>query len=772
MILKARTGAQAAVALSLFAAVALGDDPAFSQSFTIGNGQTAGEQIMNNVGDTGTVDVGGTITTSDADGNAVLMLNSSQRLTNSGLIETSGDGAYTVDSLGDNTSIINNGSIVATGNISTVTNNGAIGILSDGNNVDIVNNGVIETNKLGSFGVVSRGDDATIVNNNLIVTVGGGSFTVDSQGDDATVINNGGIVALGDGSVGIVSTGNNANIVNNNVIGTSGDATFGIISDGTNGHVDNRGLIAVSGTTSVGGIVGDKSNLTVVNSGSIEVDGDSSSGIAWGPDPLNPGVLPTGLRVTNSGSITIFGDNSTGIGAGGDNIAIVNTGAVYASGDVSTGISTQFGSAVITNSGSVVVSGANTVSIAANGPSSVITNSGQVFNDFYQGTSTAILFGSSNATLNLLAGTAIQGPIVFSGSGNTVSFGPALNAVMTFSAVPQTILTGGRPFVVSGNQVAVVDITGFASAGSLVVDLADAVTGVVETRLTTPHDDVLGPRSGPDAWLSTFGGIRTQDGSGAAAGFNQALGGIVVGAEKRSGDGFLGGVFVGAATGTTDVDDNAQEITHRSVFAGGYLGYDLGQRFANLSFVAGVLDERSSRLVANNTVLGGLETARADFNGTFISPALTFGTRLPVSMGTLMPSVRLRYAGLFVGDYTETGSDADLTVARRDVHLFEVRGQLALAMPQVTTPTQAWQTTVRAGIEGIAQSSGDVSATLLGQDISFASGAEKTAVRGFAGADVAAAVGHGIMLDSGFEVGYGSDNAFTARGQIRLSKAF
>lgn len=728
MILRLRTKAQGAVAISLFAAVALGDGPAYSQSFNIGNGQNVGQQTMNNAGDTGTVAAGGIIQTFNPSENAVQMLGSGQSLTNSGDIGTFGGGA--------------------------------IG--------DVV------------FTVYSTGANASIINNGLMVGSGDNAYTVYSTGAGATIINNGSILAGGDqsvvgGSAGVVSEGDNADIVNKGrVIAIGPSAMFGIIANGVGAHVDNQGFIGVSGDSSVA-VLGGRSDLTISNSGSIVVYGNSSSGIAWGPDPFGPPGLPTGLRVTNSGSITIFGDNSTAIGAGGDNIAIVNTGAVYASGGGSTGIGTQFGSAVITNSGSVIVTGANTISIAANGPSSVITNSGTIFNDFSQSTSTAILFGASNATLNLLAGTAIQGPIAFSGSGNTVSFGPALNAVMTFSGsggVPQTILTGGRPFVVNGNQVAVVDITGFASAGSLVVDLADAVTGVVETRLTTPHDDVLGPRSGPDAWLSTFGGVRTQDGSGAAAGFNQVLGGIVVGAERRSGEGFLGGVFVGAATGTTDVDDNAQEITHRSVFAGGYLGYDLGQRFANLSFVAGTLDERSSRLVANNTVLGGIETARADFNGTFVSPALTLGTRLPVSMGTLMPSVRLRYAGLFVGDYTETGSAADLSVARRDVHLFEVRGQLALAMPQVTTPTQAWQTTLRAGIEGIAQSSGDVSATLLGQDISFASGADKTAVRGFAGADVAAAVGHGIMLDSGFEVGYGSDNAFTARGQIRLSKSF
>lgn len=729
MILKLRTKAQAAVAISLFAAVVLGDGPAFSQSFAIGNGQDVGQQTMNNAGDTGTVASGGIIQTFNPSENAVqMLLGSGQSLTNSGDIGTFGGGA--------------------------------IG--------DVV------------FTVYSTGANASIINNGLMVGSGDNAYTVYSTGAGATIINNGSIFAGGDdalvgGSAGVVSEGDNADIINKGtVIATGPSAMFGIIANGPGGHVDNQGFIGVaSGTASVG-ILGGRSDLTISNSGTIEVYGNNSWGIFWSPDPtVVPLEIPTGLRVTNSGVIAVSGAASVGINAIGNDIVIVNTGAVYASGDGSGGIGTQFGSAAITNSGSVIVSGADTVSIAANGLNSVITNSGTVFNDFNEN-STAILFGASNGTLNLLAGTAIQGPITFLGSGNTVSFGPALNAVMTFSGtgVPQTILTGGRPFVVNGNQVAVVDVTGFASAGSLVVDLADAVTGVVETRLTTPHDDVLGPRSGPDAWLSTFGGIRTQDGSGAAAGFNQVLGGIVVGAERRSGDGFLGGVFVGAATGTTDVDDNAQEITHRSVFAGGYLGYDLGQRFANLSFVAGTLDERSSRSVANNLVLGGLETARADFNGTFVSPALTLGTRLPVSMGTLMPSVRLRYAGLFVGDYTETGSDADLSVARRDVHLFEVRGQLALAMPQVTTPTQAWQTTLRAGIEGIAQSSGDVSATLLGQDISFASGAEKTAVRGFAGADVAAAIGRGMMLDSGFEVGYGSDNAFTARGQIRLSKAF
>lgn len=648
------------LAATVFAVALSYGGPAFSQSFTIGNGQTAGQQTMNNAGDVGTVTSGGTIETFNAGENAVQMLNGGQRLTNSGEIETFGDNAWSVN---------------------------------------------------------SQGDDATVINNGLIAAFGINAWNVNSQGNDATVINNGSIYALAGGAIGIVSAGNNANVVNNGLIETYGDGTTGIISDGSNAYVENRGSIIVSGTLfgGAGGIVGDKPDLTVVNSGSIAAYGPAALGIAW---------QGSGLRVTNSGSITVTGPASTAISATGNDV--------------------------------------------------IITNSGTVFNDFSESSSTAIFFGSSQATLNLLAGTAIQGSIFFSGSSNTVSFGPGLNAIMTFSGsgLPQTILTGGRPFVTSGNTVAVVDVTGFASAAPFVEDLTDAVAGVVEKRLTVPHDDVLGQRSGPDAWLAAFGGVRSQGASGAAAGFSQALGGIVAGVEKRSDDGFLGGVFVGAATGTTEVDDNAQDITQHGVFAGGYLGYDSGQHFANLSFTAGVLEERSSRRVANNLVLGGIETARADFNGTFISPALTLGTRLPVSLGTLIPSVRLRYAGLFLGGYTEEGSDADLTVERRNVHVFDVRGQLALAMPTVTTPTQAWQTTLRIGLDGIAQTGGDVSATLLGQDISFASGGQKTALRGFAGADVTAALGHAMTLDTGFEVGYGSDNAFTARGQVRLSKAF
>ncbi|TPI64576.1 autotransporter domain-containing protein [Mesorhizobium sp. B3-1-7] len=621
-------------------------------------------------------------------------------------------------------------------------------------------NGAIETFGAGIDAVRMLNSNQRLTNDGLIATLGGTAANVHSQDSSATILNNGAILAIGDASIGILSEGGNAHIVNNGSIEALGVATYGIISDALGGRVDNRGFIGVSGTAAAG-IIGDGPDLEIDNSGSIEAYGTAAAGIIW---------QSNGLQLQNSGSIVVSGLASVGIGASGNDIAIANSGTVDVFGTASTGIGTLFGNATIVNSGSVIVGGVGGVAIAAQGSNSVVTNSGRVFGD----QSVAIYFGAPDAVLNLLGGTAIQGPIVFSGGGNTVTFGPALNAVMSFSGsgLPQTVLTGGRPFVTSGASVAVVDITGFASSGPLVEDLVDGIAGVAEARMSAPSDDLPAPQKGPDAWISTFGGLRSQGGSGASAGFSEALGGMVAGAETRSGDGFLGGLFIGGAAGSTEVDDDAQEIVHRGVFAGGYLGYEGGVNFAEAAFVAGVLQERSRRRVANNLVLDGIETARADFNGVFLSPSVTLGTRLPVSSGTLIPSVRLRYAGLFFDDYTETGSNGDLAVARRNVNVFEARGQLALALAPVSMPSQTWQTTLRAGIDAIAQSSDDVSATLFGQDISFPAGGKKFVLRGFAGADVAAEVSAGMTLNAGFEAGYGTNNAFTVRGQARLSKAF
>ena len=108
-------GKQRTVAISLFAATALASWPAFSQSFTIQPGQTEGQKVMGNAGDTGTVKAGGKISTSGSNEDGVAMLDDRQRLTNDGTIETFGDLSAGAFFIGDGATIVNNGLIRSTG---------------------------------------------------------------------------------------------------------------------------------------------------------------------------------------------------------------------------------------------------------------------------------------------------------------------------------------------------------------------------------------------------------------------------------------------------------------------------------------------------------------------------------------------------------------------------------------------------------------------------------------------------------------------------------
>ena len=69
-----------------------------------------------------------------------------------------------------------------------------------------------------------------------------------------------------------------------------------------------------------------------------------------------------------------------------------------------------------------------------------------------------------------------------------------------------------------------------------------------------------------------------------------------------------------------------------------------------------------------------------DYDGLFVSPSATIGTSFAMNGGSLIPSLRARYAGLFLDSYDETGSAADLSVDDRDVNVFDFRAQLAYAL--------------------------------------------------------------------------------------------
>lgn len=777
------------------------------QSFTVPSGQTDGPQIMNNAGDTGAVKSGGTITTPDFAGSAVEMYGANQKLINDGTVETTGDNSSTVYTEGSRATITNNGAMLATGANSTVVfsfgdssvivNNGSVsatndadaGIGSLGQDSRVTNNGAINVAGNTAAGILTVGDRTIVTNGGTIVTQGDYSLGAVIEGAGTKLTNDGSIRTTGDASIAIVSTGENATATNNGTIRTDGGASTGMFLTGNGSVGKNTGTINATGIAAFGILVGSETtpgdgpgNVSITNTGSIRTAGEGSFGILVDGDDAH---------IRNDGSIDVAGDGSTGIFLYGVNTKIANGGSISVSGAASVGVDMgPLAGATLANSGTIKVSGGAFAGVLSVGNSATVTNSGTILNSTG---GNAILFNGSNATLNLLAGTRIQGAITFGGADNTVSFGSRMNAVMTFSDLPETIRAAGRPFAVNGNTVAVLDTAGFGVADDVVADLTGDIAGAVEDRITMARRERFGQAvdglrgshgigagdaaavsvgATPVFWTTAIGGYRKQDGSGDDIGFRNSLGGVVFGVDTVLSDQWLGGAFLGAAGGSVRLDGSNQDIDNSSFFGGGYLGYVAGLNFADLSLSIGSLRQDIDRRIANNMAEGGFETAHAKSDGTFVSPALTLGTHAVWGETIVIPTLRLRYAGLFLDGYSENGGSDGLRVGSRDVHVFEARGQIAVPLAPHASENGIWATTLRAGIDGIAQSGGRVSATLLGQDIAFTPEGDRGAVRGFAGADFVFVTDGRLQLQGTIEAGYGSDRAFTAVARAGLNIPF
>ena len=140
--------------------------------------------------------------------------------------------------------------------------------------------------------------------------------------------------------------------------------------------------------------------------------------------------------------------------------------------------------------------------------------------------------------------------------------------------------------------------------------------------------------------------------------------------------------------------------------------------------------------MANNLAATGLQTARADYDGWFVSPELTL-TRPFWPMGVRVEKIlTLRYAGLFLDGFAETGAADNLTIEDRDIHLGVARAALALPVERRGEDGSTSRLTLTGGIEGRTQfGDEDLAGTLLAQTIVFDPGGEDSAIAGFAGAN-------------------------------------
>ncbi|WP_406873551.1 autotransporter domain-containing protein [Aminobacter sp. P9b] len=729
---------------------------ASADSFTIVNGQAVGTtQILDTAGDVGTVEAGGTVDVPA--GHGIEATVDGVTITNAGSVSAAAFGASGIYSEDGNT--ITNAGTVTGGDVGIRANDGnAIansGTLTGGlfgirafHNNTITNTGEVT----GGWSGIHAWDNNTIANSG---TASGGLFGI--YANDGSTITNSGMSSSADIGIGVdnSNTITNAGIAEGGLSGIRGLDNNIIVNSGTatGANFLSAGIQAGDGNTVINtgtakgdyGIQADESN-TIINAGDVTSIGSGLAGIA---------VIDNNT-ITNTGAITSIGASSSAIWLQNNN-TITNAGAATG---VRYGIrSGSFNT--VTNTGTA----SGNIGIAASS-SNTITNSGTIV-----GSASAVHLVGTGNTLNLLAGSNIQGMLAL-GTGNMLNIDIGLSSAFAYTGTP-TINTFGLPSHDSGSVVYVVDPTGFSTADEMVADLTGVVAGALDERFTAARSGPVAVGDGAEgagtvAWLTALGSHRDQKTDGLDAGFDNQIGGLMAGADGAIGEGWRGGLFIGAAASRMRTDRDSQAIDTGNYFAGGYAGFSGPGGFVDLSLTAGLSDFSSDRRVANNLAPGGFEHAEADYNGVFISPSVTFGRDFSMANGGVVtPSLRARYAGLFLGSYEESGSAANISVDNRTVNVFELRGQLAYGLAPWQAENGIFRATLRAGADGVFSDGGSIEAGIAGNPLDFAAieGSDQN-LRGFAGFDAAYATAGGAKFNVGTELGYDSNNAFTARAEI------
>ena len=343
----------------------------------------------------------------------------------------------------------------------------------------------------------------------------------------------------------------------------------------------------------------------------------------------------------------------------------------------------------------------------------------------------------------------------------------------------------------------VVDPTALAMYDEALIDLTNGIFSTIHNRLgagaeggplsgpvnfdapmalgfgTSLKDDGPAANSGSNGWGQVFGAIREQNGQSPTVDADHWLAGVVVGMDSPVSGFETAGVFIGTSTGEIEVDFNAQDVDIDSYFGGVYGSQNWAGIKVDMMLTGGVSDYESRRQVANNLVVGGIEFARADFDAYFISPEIAFSAPATIMGQAVVPSVRLRYAGLFIDGTTETGSVGNLTTNDRDIHMLQGRAQIAFPNLVPSISGVAGSFVPYLAVEGRTTLSGDdVSAVLLGQTINFDPGGDDEVADAIAGATFSQDIGGGMTFFGGFEGRVGSDESSGAQGQLGVRVRF
>lgn len=258
-------------------------------------------------------------------------------------------------------------------------------------------------------------------------------------------------------------------------------------------------------------------------------------------------------------------------------------------------------------------------------------------------------------------------------------------------AAPYAMLYGPVPWFVHEDHedkngvvndvYATIDPTAFSAAGNVLADL----TGAVSSMLTSGGMNLNGKSNG--LWLSVQAGKMDYDGDKvatldnqvkvetAAIGYTRDLGALRLGVMAGYAQTEL---QVGSLYG--DLYSHSYENEGKGAFAGIYASTSLGMLNIGLGLSAGMMSHDDKRFINDNLNWWGVSYATATYDSTWYSPEISLS--LPIAMGNsgwnFGPNVNYRYASQNIDGYTEKGSDADATVAARDIAMGELRAGLNL----------------------------------------------------------------------------------------------
>src|SRR5215813_8785379 len=259
------------------------------------------------------VDNFGSITTSGNDtafstSDGIIILGDAFRISNFGDVHVTGDFASALVGVGEHSSILNAGHVISSSIGSIV-----IGIIGDG--AEVVNRGQIDVDSSDSSALLTRGEHASIINFGQVTLSGGPDEEgMTLQFGNSEAHNHGSIVVNAQQSFGMLARGAGQTLDNDGSVTVHGDACIGVIATG--------GRFSPDGT-----------DIHIINSGQISIDGTASFGIGLGlalPDIVDLSASHGLIR--NSGSVATQGDGDAAIVVIGDSHALINSGTVTADG--------------------------------------------------------------------------------------------------------------------------------------------------------------------------------------------------------------------------------------------------------------------------------------------------------------------------------------------------------------------------------------------------------------------------------------------------------